>query len=231
MLLQQPRIKIHGCMKSGTNLLEFFLRNYFEFDPMVNERAWKHGPINEELAASHIIIYKDVFAWLHSMHNYLVWYRKNKPKQYFMKSSAANLKEFIRRRFVYTMNEQRQDYANPVLIYRDSHQSWLESKCRGAKVFVRYEELLTRTEPVLDEICNIVSHNCGGRKILYPVGQQSYDGFKDRTAAAEQKYEKIKFYRNREYMNFYDNSDLDFVNGIVGLELPTELAVNSIQVE
>lgn len=230
MLLQEPRIKIHGCMKSGTNLLEFHLRNYFRCEPLVNEHAWKHGPINPDLSASHAIVYKDVFAWLHSMHCYLQWFRTKENMPYSMKSPASDLKQFIRSRYEYKMNNYAMNYANPVLIYRESHDSWLESKCRGAKVFVRYEDILFKTVQALDEICRFISHKCGGREVFYPRGAQSYEGFKDRSTGKDQNYEKIGFYRNREYMKHFDDEDMAHVDAIIGQDLPSRLDSSAINV-
>lgn len=230
MLLQEPRIKIHGCMKSGTNLLEFHLRNYFRCEPLVNEHAWKHGPINKELSASHVIIYKDVFAWLHSMFGYLQWYRSNKNLSYCMNSPASDFKQFIRSSYKYKIDNHVMNYENPVLIYKNSHDSWLDSECRGAKIFVRYEDVLLKTTESLDEVCRSMSQKCGGRNIVYPRGGQSYEGFKHRSTSSDPDYEKMEFYRNREYMKQFDEEDVAHIQATVGQDLPSRLDSTSIKV-
>lgn len=215
MLLQAPRLKIHGCMKSGTNILEFFLRHYFNTKPIVNDFAWKHGRFCKRLKAAHIVIYKDCYAWLKSMCDFLVWFRTSKVKDYYMKSDCKSLKEFIRMPFFYKMNSQVQDVKNPTIIYKVSYQSWCEEICQGPKIFVRYLDLLTKPESTMDAICDIVSTKCGGRKILFPEGEQSYEGFQNRTMSEVQNYERMKYYVEKRYMESFDDDDMDYISKMI----------------
>ena len=94
-------------MRSGTNFLEFLIRNNFSTIPLVNQGAWKHGKINSKLDAEVLIIYKEIYAWLYSLHSYAL------KTDFFDVPKNITLGQFIRRKFVFNENkcyEQRNQY-------------------------------------------------------------------------------------------------------------------------
>lgn len=195
-------IKIYGPIRSGTNFLEFLIRNNLGVEPLVNQFAWKHSVfINEDIQAFNAIMYKNVYAWTQSVYQY------SKSTNFF-KMPKNSMKSFIRSPFVFRERSANLDSANIVQFYNECYASWLNSGAE--KIFINYENLLLSTKDQLNKLAQITG-NMIVEEIVYPVKNILPHESKTIKKTTTFNYHKENYYKNKQYMSGFDAEDIDFI--------------------
>lgn len=203
--MYDQKLKIHGIMRSGTNFLEFLIRNNFGFVPMVNEGAWKHGKISSTLDADVVVIYKDIYAWLSSIHSYAI------TTDFFQITSNISLSDFIRRKFLFVENESRLESENPITFFNECHDDYLKAETKRKKFFISYDKLLSKTEEQLKILAKSLDIPFEPSKTLYPLLDIKPHETADMPAQKNFDYNKKSFYEQKQYMKLFTESDKNFV--------------------
>jgi hypothetical protein len=211
------KIKIHGLMRSGTNFLEFLITKNFGIQPLVNEFAWKHGGIREDLEADTVIIYKNIYSWLVSIYNYAL--RTN----FFKINKNITFSEFVHREFIFNENRMNIREENSIAFYNKSYKSWFDTKTKGKKIFISYELLLDKTEEQMNKLAVALNKKIIHDNLIYPEKNILPDNCKKIKGVGDFKYSKKKYYKNKEYMQMYSKIDLNFVNKNLDQEFIKEI--------
>ena len=217
MLYVQPKIKVRGCMRSGTNFLEFLITNFFEIIPVEyehkNKYGWKHGPFQPFDKCNHIIIFKDIYSWLRSIYLYVRQNRQWHLPNYFPFDKSESFSEFIRSSFHHRQFSNTViDEEDPICYWNKINRYWLETPLEGKKIFIYYEKLLTDTENQLNELKRKLSFKDCSHNVKYPSGRIDFFGYRYKKISKSPDYYKYNFYKNKEYMNLYSAKDLEYVN-------------------
>lgn len=195
-------IKIYGPIRSGTNFLEFLIRNNLQIEPLVNQFAWKHSiVIDENLQALNTIVYKDVYAWIQSVFQY------SKVTKFF-KMPNNSLKNFIRSPFVFRERSAHLDAKNIVELYNKCYESWFNSKCQ--KVFINYEILLSSPKEQLTKLAKLTK-NPINETIVFPAKNILPHECRNIKKMNEFNYNKQNYYTCKQYMQNFSAEDIDFV--------------------
>lgn len=212
-------IKIHGLMRSGTNFLEFLIFNNFKVEPLVNEFAWKHGPINENKDFYVIISYKNIFSWLYSLYNYAL------NTKFFNVEKNTSFSSFIENKLIFKEREISLEEDNPIALYNKIHSSWFNSK--NSKVFINYEDLLLNTQQKIYKLANFLNLP-KPNKIFYP-SENILPGQSKKVSKVESPfYDKVNFYKKKIYMKNFSSNDLNFIEKELDKNLFTEIQKSSI---
>jgi len=200
-------VKIHGLMRSGTNFLEFLILRNFGVSPLVNEPVWKHGPINKDLKANTIIIFKEPFSWLYSIYNY------SNTNNLFPASKGFDFKKFIRSKFIFQERSKIPQFeeSNPILLWNKMHKSWLHSDTAGEKIFIKYNSLMLQTEDVLKKVAEKFNMKLKSHSIVFPSDIISMYNVMKIGQVNRIQYRDEKFYSEKKYMKYFDEDDKKFV--------------------
>ncbi len=211
MLSYIPKVKIYGCMRSGTNFFEFLFFNYFNMKPFVNEHGWKHGDIKHNLNCYNIIIFKDIHSWLVSFFDYVNINQVHDLQNFFPFHESKNFSDFIRKPIFHRMINHDFDAPNPIIHWVHQNKSWYNSD-KEKKIFINYERLLFDTKSQLEKLRDIIGITKQQNDIVFPSGKLGYYGYKHKQKSKSLNFNKVSYYKNKEYMKFFSKSDLDFVN-------------------
>lgn len=199
------KVKIHGLMRSGTNFLEFLLRNNFPIEPLVDEPVWKHGPIKEDLQMPHLIVYKDIYSWLDSVYRYAL------ITEFFGITQETTFQQFLRQPFIFEEYGNRLKEKSPVAFYNKSMRSWCNAKCAGPKRFISYEKLLCETSKQLDRISDFLGVPRNLTTVVYPARNILPHESKTMEKSSELNYHNIAHYRNKIYLKKFESIDRQLV--------------------
>jgi hypothetical protein len=203
--MYDKKLKIYGLIRSGTNFLEFLIRNNFGFAPMVNEGAWKHGKISYDLDADVVIIYKDIYAWLYSIHKYSL-------DTDFFKNGKVNLSEFIKSNFLFVENDAKLESTNPITFFNECHDHYLKADTKRKKIFIKYDEILSNTGEQLQSLATSLDVPFDVSQIVYPIRQILPHETANLPAQKKFDYNKKNFYEQKKYMKFFNQADQNFIN-------------------
>lgn len=198
-------VKIHGLMRSGTNFLEFLLRNNFSIEPLIDYPVWKHGPIKEDLQVPHLIVYKDIYSWLDSIYRYAM------ITEFFGLTQETTFQQFLRQPFIFEECGNRLEEKNPVVFYNKSMRSWSNAKCIGPKRFISYEKLLCETSKQLDKISDLLGVPRNSNTVVYPARNILPHESKTMEKSSEFNYHNIAYYRNKIYLKNFESIDRQMV--------------------
>ncbi len=212
MLFQEPKIKIYGLPRSGTNFLEFMVTNSFGFVPLINHYGWKHGSLNQTINYNHLIIFKNIYSWLVSLHSFVRINQKRKFENYFPQYKKSTFSQFIREKLYWDTKHKCDLFdkaENPIQLWNFILKDCLEKECVKEKTFIYYEDFLFDTENKVKIIAK--KFNLKIKKIIYPKGDVGYNGSKCRRKSDKVVYKKYDKYKEKYYMNYYEKSDIGFV--------------------
>jgi hypothetical protein len=170
--------------------------------------GWKHGEPSIGLNIPSIFITKDVYSWLWSIYNFAILRTK-----IFHIEENTSFFEFVTREYVWDSDISGQgservyhQAITPIHHWLNMNKKWLEKS-----IHIKYEYLLLNSEGAMNYISSLL--NCSMKdSIVFPseiikpacalsVGQTHSNVF-----------DKIDFIRNKEYMNFFCDDLLEFVN-------------------
>jgi hypothetical protein len=157
-----PEVKIQGLMRSGTNHLQFMVERNFNIKAMVNDHAWKHGEINTTIDAYHLIIFKNIYAWISSLYDY------SKTNNFFPESKEKNFSQFIQSNFLFLEETAEIRKDNPIQLYNDMQNSWLEANCEKDKLWIKYDNLILLPEKQMKTISSFIKTTIKNERIVFP---------------------------------------------------------------
>lgn len=216
-------IKIHGLMRSGTNFLEFLILRNFDVKPLVNQHAWKHGHIKKDLEANTIVIFKEPFSWLYSIYTYSN--RRNKVN-IFPATKGFDFKKFIRSKFVYQDKRNKIpqfEESNPIFLWNKMYESWLFCDTIGKKIFIKYDYLLLQTEDALKKISKEFNMKLKSSTIVFPSENIDPDKAAKVGQVNSMKYKDEFFYSEKQYMKYFEEDDVKFVEENLNLNVLAKL--------
>jgi hypothetical protein len=198
-------VKIHGLMRSGTNYLQFMVERNFGISAIINEYAWKHGGINPKLNAYHLIVFKNIHAWLSSIYDY------SQSSTFFPKSKNKSLSEFIRSEFLFLERGTEVKKDNPIQLYNLMHESWLSTECKKEKLWIDYGNMISCPEKQMAKISSVIKKPLKNKKLVYPCRNVLPHEATTISASIVKNYKKEKFYEQKEYMKRFLPDDLNFI--------------------
>lgn len=200
------KIKIHGAMRSGTCFLEFMLKNNFSINVCVNEFVWKHSEVNVSMPFDYFVVtYKNIYSWLQSMHKFALSTK-------FFTNTKKNFSDFIRSKIIFEENNILAkiciEYDSPILWWNDYHEKNLKNKKNI--IFINYEDFILCPVNHLRKISLIIGKKLK-ENIIYPECNVLPHNVEVLPKSTSFKYLKYFFYKNKEYLNSFNYSDLVFV--------------------
>ena len=212
-------VKIHGLMRSGTNFLEFLILRNFDVKPLVNQHAWKHGHINKDLKANTIIIFKEPFSWLYSIYTY------SNRCNLFPASKGFDFKKFIRSKFVFQERNEIPQFeeSNPVSLWNKMHESWLFCDTAGKKIFIKYDSLLLQTEYFLKRVAEEFNMKLKSPTMVFPSENIGPAKAAKVGQVNSMKYKNEIFYSEKQYMKYFEEDDVKFVEENLNLNVLAKL--------
>lgn len=193
-------VKQFGLKRSGTNWLYDLLTANFNVKVLTNGGGWKHGEYRVKRLLGHetdcVVISKDPFSWLVSMHRY---------RAKWGKESFARL-----------VND-----GDMIAHWSVLHRNWLDAAARVREsviAFIRYEDVLRSPKQTLQLLAGKldIERSSGDwiietRRVV-PGGGHSKNNFNRRP-----------YYLNRAYMNSFNEKMVDTVRRLVDEDVVTEL--------
>jgi hypothetical protein len=225
-------IKIHGLQRSGTNYLSHLINENFEnAKALVNLGGWKHGPysapwmIGKEV---HVLaVVKNPYSWLTSVFNY---WGPDKKLNIGPDLRGVSFEEFVKNRLI---AERQRDIPfmyraeNPVQYWNDWNFHWTTIRLNKKKLFsVTYESLIEHTEEVVDQMGSAFGLKrktetvVGGDTTFKPAGEN--------IKPTEEKFKKLDYYKNQEYLKNFTPSLIEFINNEVDLDLMAHFGYNLV---
>ena len=237
-------IKIFGERSSGTNYLSSLLDTNIKGVDIGNKYGWKHGFVNHQKIKEAgkglltIAIFKDPYSWAVSMcgkpHHAPQLYKL--PFSEFIRSEWAcySGENFDKRDLSINpikpeeemMNERnpntKKRFGNVMLM----RQAKIESFLRTADVtdnfeVVRYEDLLHTPRQVLNRLIRKYKLTRSFDKLRLNEG---YHG-KNPNA----KFTRKGYYLNKKYFDKYTQTDLDYINQFIDVDLEGKLGYEMVQ--
>ena len=211
-------IKIYGERNTGTIYLEWLMNNNLDVK-LLNDftLGWKHrlAPENDELTAEtkdntiFICLVKNPYSWVYSMHK--------RPYKH-EKLSKLTFHYFIR----YSYG----DYRNPVVMWNKKITSYFELNNFVKRFhFIRYEDLLTDARNSIDIVAN--KFHLGRSSVWFTDIHQTLT---NHHGILKQKFRK-EFYIKEEWINKFNFSDFEFINGQLDKNLMKMLNYSLVVVE
>lgn len=201
------KVKINGAMRSGTCFLEFMLKNNFSIDVCVNKFGWKHSKVNLNTPVNYFIVtYKNIYSWLQSMHKFALGTK-------FFPNTKKNFSNFIRSKIIFkekniTGTTTCIEYNSPVLWWNDYHEKNLIN--HEKVIFINYENFILCPVNHLRKISLIIDEKLK-ENFTYPEFEVKPHNVETLPKSKSFKYLKYFFYKNKEYLNSFNYSDLVFV--------------------
>jgi hypothetical protein len=218
MIAVKPTIRIVGVLRSGTNLVEFLLKNNFYTNIIVNEHGWKHGPIDKQYAHNLLIVTKNPYAWLISIFQYAT-----KRKVLFQINDDISFDEFVLSPFNFEADvagpgtpQVSIHTTTPLHYWNERYQEWLNHSTSRITSFVKYESILEDPPATLQSIQSKYQITQTTDDMLYPAEEikPGRGGMKIRRDTTW-NYLKRKYYVKSEYMRHYSESLLTKIRPIL----------------
>ena len=216
-------IKIHGLQRSGTNYLSYLINeNFVNTKALINLGGWKHGAYSAPWMVGkevHVLaITKNPYAWLTSVFHY---WGPEKKLRIGPDLEGITFEEFVMNRLI---AEGQRDVpylfraSNPVQFWNNWNLHWSSIRLNNKKLhFITYESLINYTEETLNKIGDILDlkRKSADMKDCDETFTPSGEAMK----LSGEKFKKLNFYKNQEYLNQFNDDLLKFVNEEVDLEL------------
>lgn len=212
------KIKIHGAMRSGTNFLEFMLKNNFSINVCVNEFTWKHFEVDINIPVNFFILtYKNVYSWLKSMHKFALTTN-------FFPVFEKNFSDFIRSKIIfketYGLETNYFEYDNPIVWWNNYHEENL--KYYKDIIFINYENFILSPINHLRKISLIIGEELK-KTFTYPESEVLPHNVEILPKSEIFKYSKYFFYKNKKYLDSFNFDDFTFVKKNLNYSIYKEL--------
>jgi len=223
-------IKIHGLQRSGTNYLAHLIdENFIKVKSLVNLGGWKHGHysapwhLGKEVHVA--MIAKNPYSWLVSLFKY---WGPNKKLRIGPDLDGVSFEEFVKNRCYF---ERQKDIpylfraSNPIQQWNNMHFHWMSIRMNGKALFaIPYERLVQDIDKALGHMETVFQLK---RKNFVVNCDQTFTPSGEITKPSNKKWDK-KFYENSEYMKWYTQSLLDFVNSELDMDVMIKLGYDYI---
>ena len=217
-------VKIHGLMRSGTNFLEFMLRNNLPLNVMVHQGSWKHNSINPNVKCdAFALTHKNIFSWLLSIYSYA------KSSKLFPNFSKDSLEAFIRKPLHFKENEIELKHDNIIQFWNQYYLKSLGANTKVPKMVFSYENFILNPQTYLKKVAKVLKIK-PFPKNKYPQNSIS-PSHKNIVVSESFNYDKIDFYKHKAYMSSFTSKDIAYVNSVVNQELLKKLQQNDLLVK
>lgn len=172
------KLMIAGTFRSGTNVAQYCLREFFNVTPVFNEWFWKHGmpptcikrPIPKNVPV--LIMVKEPVSFNVSLFRF---WRARRPEL----NVGLDLSEFVRQRLIVYDNtgdciSPKYCFPNPTEYWNQFYFSWMNWRdIDDRRVFCRVEDLMTDPEGTLLRVAEGLGiSRKNSRNIVLPVDRK-----------------------------------------------------------
>lgn len=216
MLHAEPKIKIKGCPRSGTNFLEFLIYKNIHINPAYFDShdifGWKHGLMKPDDNYNYCIIFKNIYAWLKSLYDYVELNKVWKFQNFFPFDKSETLSDFLKNPFVHIhLKNTEINEENPIQYWNKMHENWYFTPIKGKKIFIHYENILVNAEEKINKIKTLLNYPIVSRQIIYPSGQIQFQGIHHKETSENISYHNYEYYKLQKYLEFFSSDDIKFV--------------------
>lgn len=211
-------IKMYGLQRSGTNYLTYLINNNFKNTKvLVNIGGWKHGHYNlPEIVGRELdvaVITKNPYAWLWSVYDY--W---SPPKKLNIGPDLTDVtfEQFLHNKA--TFERQRGvpyliRAANPIQYWNNLNYHWSSIQMAKSKLcLITYESLLYNPHQMILQIMKGFELDPISEDLDFVDSKKTFVPSGESIKQSENDFSKLRYYSNREYMQHYDPSTVQFVN-------------------
>ena len=214
------KIKQYGLPRSGTNYFKSILENNYYVHVLPNTGGHKHEFYQEiENPLDIIVSFKNPYAWLVSMHKYqLLGQEQNLDKNKEKVLEEYNFKDFIMKPYEWGGRyyvETNMVGQTPIEHYNLMNKHWIDIKIFGKQnIIAIYENCLNNPVKYSKQIADKLSLKKRDED-FYVVGEKlGYLSEEIELVDKKEKtdYDKKNYYLNEEYLNFFNNNLIKYVN-------------------
>lgn len=207
------KLKVYGLPRSGTNFAEFMMHHNLNVGIHTTQDIWKHEMCD---ILTGICVIKNPYHWLVSIYNFAI-----KRKKIFHIKGDIDLSDFIRSNYVFDSDvagpNSRKIFIKcptPIDYWNNMYSKWLDSTI----LIIKYEDVLFNPEETLYSVGKHFKLRVRD-KLLYPAEEiKPSQSLKIKTYN-ENKYYKINYIKNKEYIDAFKKQDLLYIENKLDLTL------------